>query len=374
MTIATGAVGARRRGGLAIIGVALLSVGLVAACSSDKPAGSSPAASVPAASGAAPSAPPTSGSTAGTAAGPTASGDTGGRGSVADLALTPEQIAKAKAAGAGQTVGIVAPLSAEYLASVVDGAKQVAGQLGVKADVFDYQFEAAKGVTGIETFVSQGVKYLIVVLTDPNSMIGAVKQAESKGVTVIQFAGQQVADEAGGYSVSISDAELGTAIGDVAAMIANEQKSKQVALLTFPSQPNVVIRADNIKKELQAKSPSVQIVAEVPAGTQDLGLSGTETLLQKFKQLDGVVSVDAGAYGAVQALQAAGRNPGTAFVVGADAESKAVSQIKSGSIFKATVDTQPSLTGMAAMQVVGKLLAGQKVAKYTTVPVKTITG
>lgn len=347
--------GRRRIVVTAVVGVVLLT----GACSSDPPGGAAPAGGSSAAS-------PSAG---------VGSMDKGAKGSVAALALSAEEVSKATVAAKGALIGIVAPLSAEYLASVVDGAKQVAGQFGVKPEVVDYQFDAAKGVNGIETLTSRGAKYLIVVLTDPNAMIGAVKQAEAKGVTVIQFAGQQVADQAGGYSVSISDAELGTAIGEVAAKIAVERKAKKVALLTFPSQPNVVIRADNIEKVLKEKSPQTQVVAKVPAGTQELGLSATESLLQKFKDLDGVVSInDAGAYGAAQAFQGAGRNATNAFVVGADAESKAVQQIKRGSIFKATVDTQPKLTGMAAMEVVGKLLAGQKVAQFTTVPVKTVTG
>jgi len=298
----------------------------------------------------------------------------GQHGSTDALTLTPDQVAAASKAGAGQTIGIVAPLSAEYLSNVVDGAKQAAEPLGMKTQVVDYDFDAAKGVSGIESLVSQGVKYMVVVLTDPPAMIGAVKAAQASGVTVVQFAGAQVADEAGGYSVAIDDKDLGTAAGEAAAAIAKDRGAVQIALLDFPSQPNVVIRADAMEAAIKAGAPQAQIVARQTGGTQQVGLTASEALLQKFPKLGGIVSVnDAGAYGAVQAFEGAKRGPEDAFVVGCDAESKARQEIASGGIFKATVDTQPGLTGQSAVDVIGKLLAGQDVAQYTTVPVKTVT-
>lgn len=299
---------------------------------------------------------------------------TGERGTVEDLTLSPEQVAAATAAGAGGTIGILAPLSAEYLANVVDGAKESAEAIGMKTQVVDYQFDAAKGVSGIESMVSQGIKYMVVVLTDPPAMIGAVQAAQAAGVTVVQFAGAQVAEEAGGYSVAIDDKELGTAAGEAAAVIAKDRGAVEIAILDFPSQPNVVIRADAMEAAIKAGAPEAKIVARVPGGTQEIGLKASESLLQKYPKLGGVVSVnDAGGYGAVQAFEAAKRTGDTAFVVGCDAESKAVEQINAGGVFKATVDTQPKLTGQTAVDVIGNLLSGSDVAQYTSVPVKTVT-
>lgn len=298
----------------------------------------------------------------------------GATGGVEDLELTAEEQELAQQAAEGQLVGIVAPLSAEYLSAVATNAQETAESLGLQAEVFDYQFDAARGVTGIETFVSQGADYIICVLTDAPAMIGAVQAAVEQGVTVIQFAGRQVADEAGGFSVSIDDAELGAVAGQAAAEIAAERGPVKIAILDFPDQPNVIIRADNIEEQLRAGAPEAEIVGRFRGGTTEAGLSSTESALQAHPDLGGVVSVnDAGAYGAVEALRAAGRTPETAFVVGIDAEGKALEEIRSGSILAATVDTQPALTGQLAAQVIGKLLAGAEVPQYTTVPVEPVT-
>lgn len=342
----------------ALITVLALLALIATGCSTDPPGGA---------------APPAAGEAGSTEAGSTGSRLDGKTGTVEDLTLAPAEAEAARTAGSGMTVGIVAPLSAEYLASVVEGAKQAADSLGLKTQVVDYQFDAAKGVSGIESLVSQGVKYMVVVLTDPPAMIGAIQAAEASGVTVVQFAGAQVADQAKGFSVAIDDKDLGTAAGEAAAKVAKASGATQVALLDFPSQPNVVIRADAMAAAIKAGAPKAKIVARVTGGTQAAGQSASETLLQKYPKLDGIVSVnDAGAYGAVQAFKAAGRTGDNAFVVGCDAESKARQQIAAGGIFKATVDTQPSLTGKAAVEVIGNLLAGQDVAQYTTVPVRVV--
>lgn len=359
---------------------------LVASCSTDVPGGASsgsssitsaPSSVAVMSSSAATSAGMSSG--AGASAGPGAAMTSGSAtamttGSVADLTLSAADFGTAKQKAAGLTIGILAPLSSEYFSNVVSGAKQEAAMLGATTTVVDYNFDAAKAVSGMENLVSQGAKYIVAVLTDPPAMIGAVKAAEAAGVTVIQFAGDQVAQQSKGYSVAIDDKDLGTAAGEAAAAVAKTRGAVQIAILDYPSQPNVVIRADAMVAAIKAGAPQAQIVGRVTGGTEDAGLTGSESLLQKYPNLGGIVSVnDAGGYGALQAFATAGKTGGNAFVVGCDAESKARSLIKAGGIYKATVDTQPGLTGHAAVDLIGQLLVGKTPAKMTTVPVKTIT-
>ena len=358
---------------------------LMSGCSSDGPGGTSSSSSssssaLPSVSASVTSAmsatigSATPGSSAMSSKAMSSSGAALSTGSVADLTLTSAQIAAAKAKATDQTIGILAPLSSEYLANVVNGAKKEAAVLGYQTSVVDYQFDAAKGVAGIESLTSQGVKYIVGVLTDPPAMIGAVKAAQAKGVTFIQFAGDQVAEQTSGYSVAISDQALGTAAGKAAADIAKTRGAVQIAILDYPSQPNVVIRANAMVAAIKAGAPQATVVGRATGGTQDVGLSASESLLQKYPNLGGIVSVnDAGGYGAVQAFEGAGKTGAKAFVVGCDAESKARSLIAKGGIFKATVDTQPGVTGKAAVDAIGKLSTGQIVAKETTVPVKTVT-
>jgi ABC-type sugar transport system substrate-binding protein len=282
-------------------------------------------------------------------------------GSEQDLTLTPAQESKIKTAAKGQRVGIVScTMGSEYHSSVAKAAKAEAERLGFTADVFDSKTEPSTQVQGVETFLAQGVKALVICELDPNTVRNVLKQAASQGVTVVEVSGRE-AYKLGGISVSVQDADLGRAAGSAAREIidAGAQDNVKVAVLDLPDIPQVVVRADNIVAELKKSKKNVTIVGRYTGPTTDAGLSSIETVLQRYPDLDGVVGInDAGAYGAVKAFEAAGRKPGNAFAIGIDAEAKAKSDITAGGILKATVDTRPADTGAMAVRAYGKLLAG----------------
>jgi len=96
--------------------------------------------------------------------------------------------------------------------------------------------------------------------------------------------------------------------------------------------------------------------------------------LQAHPEIDVVVSInDAGAYGAIKALEAAGKDPQQTIVVGIDAEAQAKDLIEQGRFFRGTVDTSPTQTGEMVLEAAVKLLAGSSAPKNVRVPVTKIT-
>jgi ABC-type sugar transport system substrate-binding protein len=123
-----------------------------------------------------------------------------------------------------------------------------------------------------------------------------------------------------------------------------------------------------------AQAPEATIVGRYLGGVAEFGLQSMETALQAYPDINVVVSInDAGAYGALQALEAAGKDPATTIIVGIDAEKQALDLIKAGGMYRGTVDTQPAKTGEMVAQAVVKLLAGATVPRDIAVPVKVIT-
>jgi ribose transport system substrate-binding protein len=87
-----------------------------------------------------------------------------------------------------------------------------------------------------------------------------------------------------------------------------------------------------------------------------------------------VVSInDAGAYGALQALEAAGKTADDTVVIGIDAEPQAIEYINSGTMYRGTVDTAPAETGRMSINAAIKLLAGSTLPQNIRVPVNLIT-
>jgi len=301
---------------------------------------------------------------------------TTGLGTADDLKPAQAEIDAAKAVlGDTGLIGIVAcTLSTEYHATVPNSAKARADALGLKVEIFDSEVKAEKQISAIENFVSKGAKVIVLCVLDPKVIEAAVKEAADAGVFIVQYAGRESA--VNGIGISIEDADLGCAAGEIAGDLIVKEKggAATVAILDYPDLPQVVVRADNIESCLKAKAPNATIVGRFLGGTTENGLKSMETALQAHPDIDVVASInDAGAYGALTALQAANKDPKTTLIVGIDAEAQAKDLIKKGDYYRGTVDTAPARTGEMVIDAAIKILASATAPKNIRVPVEKIT-
>jgi len=306
---------------------------------------------------------------------PEASPEAPALGTAADLEVTDAEVKAAKTALGDQGfIGIIAcTFSTEYHFTVADSARQRAEALGLKVEMVDSEINVEKQISAIENLTASGANVIIICLFDPPSVLSALREAADKGVKIVQYAGRQLAD-IGGVTISIEDADLGRAAGEYAAkLITDEMGGKaNVAVLDYPDVANVVVRADAIRAAIAEGAPDATIVGSYLGGTTENGLASMETALVEHPDINVVVSInDAGAYGAMQALQNAGVE--NAVIVGIDAEKQAKEMIKAGGMYKGTVDTSPAKTGEMATNAAVKLLAGSQFPQNIAVPVTLIT-
>lgn len=303
---------------------------------------------------------------------------TEGLGVAEDLEPTEDEIAAAIAhlTDDDSFVGIVAcTYSTDYHSAVPDAAVEYAESVGVKVETFDSEIDVEKQISGIENFVSSGADVIIVCVFDPPSVESALEEAADAGVYIVQYAGRNVA-EFGGVSISIEDEDLGKAAGEYAASLIVDELGGEasVAILDYPDIANVVVRADAIRAAIEGGAPDATIVGNYLGGTTEFGLSSMETALQEHPEINVVASInDAGAYGAMQALEAAGKTADDAFIVGIDAEPQALEYISEGTMYKGTVDTAPAETGRMTVKAAIKLLAGATIPQNIRVPVNLIS-
>jgi ribose transport system substrate-binding protein len=295
-------------------------------------------------------------------------------GSFADLEVTEEEVAAAvEALGEDGFVGIVAcTFGTDYHFKVADSAQARADELGIRAEIFDSQINVERQISGIESFVANGVSVLVVCLFDPPSIQDALQAAADAGVQIVQYAGRQMAD-LGGVTISIEDADLGFAAGEYAAQLINDELEGRanVAILDYPDVANVVVRADAIRAALEEFAPDAVIVGNYLGGTTEFGLASMESALVEHPEINVVVSInDAGAYGAMQAIENAGRDD--AIIVGIDAEPQAMEFIAEGGMYRGTIDTSPALTGVNSLNAAVKLLAGTEIPQNIAVTVTLV--
>jgi ribose transport system substrate-binding protein len=303
---------------------------------------------------------------------------TEGLGTADDLVPTEEEIQAAIAhlTDDDSFIGIVAcTYSTDYHSAVPEAAVEYADSLGIRVETFDSEIDVEKQISGIENFVSSGADVIVVCVFDPPSVEAALEEAANAGVYIVQYAGRNAA-EFGGVTISIEDEDLGKAAGDYAAQLINDEMGGEanVAILDYPDLANVVLRADAITAALETDAPNAMIVGNYLGGTTENGLSSMETALQEHPEINVVVSInDAGAYGALQALEAAGKTADDTIVIGIDAEPQAVEYINSGTMYRGTVDTAPAETGRMSVNAAIKLLAGSTLPQNIRVPVNLIS-
>ena len=287
---------------------------------------------------------------------------------------------KAAQAALGESgfIGIITcTMDTEYHSTVANSAKARADTLGLKATIFDSAVQAEKQVTAIRNFVARGVKVIILCVLEPKLLEPVVKEAADAGILFVQIAGPALSVK--GISVggeADSNANLGCAAGEIAGELIVKEKGGQanVAILDYPDLPQIVIRADSIEQCLLAQAAQATIVGRFLGGTTENGLKSMVTALEQHPDIDVVVSInDAGAYGALTALQAAGKDPQTTIIVGIDAEAKAKDLIKAGSYYRGTVDTSPAQTGEIVINAAVKLLAGATVPQNIKIPANKVT-
>src|SRR5512136_3314297 len=296
-------------------------------------------------------------------------------GTAADLVPTDAEIAAAKTAiGSGKIGLIPCTMGSEYHETVANNAVARAKELGITAEIFDPQAKADQQISAIENFVSAGAKVIVICVLDPAVVKPALQAAADAGVYIVQTSGRESAIN--GIGISIEDADLGCANGELAAQAINTVLGGKgvVAILDYPDLPNVVIRADNIESCLKKTAPNATIVGRFKGGTTDFGQTSMENALQAHPDIDVVASInDAGAYGALTALEAAKKDPAKTIIVGIDAEAHARDLIKAGGMYYGTVDTNPSETGVMGINAAVKLLAHATVEKNIKVDVVKMT-
>lgn len=297
-------------------------------------------------------------------------------GNADELVPTDEEVAAAvEALGDDGLVGIIAcTYSTEWHFTAADSARQRLEELGVTVEAVDSEINPEKQISAIENFTSKGAKVIIVCLFDPPSVQSALEEAADAGVMIVQYAGRQLAD-LGGVTISAEDEDMGLIAGEYAAQLITDEMDGEanVAILDYPDIANVVVRADAIAAALAEGAPDAVIVGNYLGGTTEFGLASMESALVEHPEINVVVSInDAGAYGALQALENTGVED--AIIVGIDAEQQAVELIKAGGMYRGTVSTAPANNGIMAANAAVKLLAGAELEHQNfAVPLELVT-
>ena len=242
-------------------------------------------------------------------------------------------------------------------------------------NVIDTAGDVAAVISRIEDMVTQNVD-AIVINVDPTQVAAGLQAAKDAGIPVIGM--DAGADPllvtnvtSNGYAMA---AETATYVADRIGGTGG------VVMFVFDAFPPVQVRgviADAVFKN----HPDIKIIDRVTPDVADGGIADSrakmEAILAANPEPGSVKAVwaawDQPALGALQAIEAAGRQNEGIVITGIDANPQAREAVAKKSNFEATVAQHFKGIGKATADAVKSHLAGEKVAEVIYVPTKLIT-
>jgi ribose transport system substrate-binding protein len=177
--------------------------------------------------------------------------------------------------------------------------------------------------------------------------------------------------------IQFSFTEGGRLLGTAAAKWANETLGGK-GKIAFLTDSTIQLGRDRTKGMIDAftkLAPGVDVVAQEQAIDPDTGLSKSNAILAKHRDLNIVLGVtDAAAYGGFKAFQQAGRSVTDAktYVGGQDGASMCLAAIKQGTFYRASAALAPQDIADAIVDVPLAVAAG-KAKPSADVPITLVT-
>lgn len=275
------------------------------------------------------------------------------------------------------TVAVVTP----YLAQpgtqfLVEGFQASAAEKGWVVNVIDTAGDVAAVISRIEDVVNQGVD-AIVINVDPAQVTAGLQVAADAGIPV--FGMDAGADPllvtnvtSNGYAMA---AETATYVVDRIGGAGG------VVMFVFDPYPPVQKRGI-IADAIFANNPDIQIIDRITPDVTDGGIADSrakmEAVLAANPEPGSIKAVwaawDQPALGALQAIEAAGRQNEGIVIVGIDANPQALDAIAAGGNFEASVAQDFAGIGAATADAVARYLAGETInQRVIYVPTTLVT-
>ncbi len=260
-----------------------------------------------------------------------------------------------------QDVAVITP----YLAQpgtqfYVDAFSARAGELGWTVNVVDTAGDVAAVISRIEDAVTQGVD-AIVINVDPAQVGAGLQAASDAGIPVVGM------DAGSDPLVAVNVTSDGVAMANTTATYVVDALGGEgaVVMFTFDPFPPVQIRGAEADR-IFAENPGITVLDRITPDVSDGGIADArakmEAVLAANPEPGSIGAVwaawDQPALGALQAIEAAGREGEGIVITGIDANPQAREAIAAGGNFQASVAQDFTGIGTATADAVAAILGG----------------
>jgi galactofuranose transport system substrate-binding protein len=267
---------------------------------------------------------------------------------------------KTATVGFSQSESTSNPFRATETSSITAEAQR----LGIKLIQRNANANVSQQNTDIQDMIAQGAQVLIVAPENSDGLAPAFAAAKAKHIPVLTIDRTVNGTACSDFIGFIGSDFLGQAKIAADDLGAAMNGKGNVAVLQGTSGNNVAIdRTNGFNQELGAKYPGIKIVASQTANfDQATGQKVMEQILQSNPDITGVYAEnDTMALGAIQAIRAAGKNPGQDIkIVGIDGTQQCVQAVVDG-VMVSDIETNPRF-GPLAFQSLQKFYDGSGVS------------
>ncbi len=284
--------------------------------------------------------------------------------SAAATAAATEAASSAPAAGGDVTIGVsFYTTQLPMYIEIKEGIEAKAAELGAKVEFTDGGGDAQRQINQIESLITSGVNAILVSPVDATALVPAYKSAQEAGIPIFSFA-NKVDDqyETGFVGPDLTDYATQTMDRLVECMGG---KGDLVVITGPPAISFVQLQQKGWDKSL-ATHPDVKVVQTLvdddmsTAKAVDL----TNSALTANPNVKGIMtSIDNIGVGAAQAVQSQGMKPGDICIAGWDGQPNAIEAIKGG-YYTLTLSYMGYKWGQTAAQVAVDAANGKLPAEH----------
>jgi ribose transport system substrate-binding protein len=276
-----------------------------------------------------------------------------------------------------ETVAVITPYLAQPgTQAYVEGFQAKAAEAGWTVNVIDTAGDVAAVISRIEDSVTQKVD-AIVINVDPAQVAAGLQGAADAGIPVIGM-------DAGADPLLVSNiTSNGYAMAaETAVYVANRiGGTGRVVMFVFDAFPPVQVRGV-MADAVFANHPDIEVIDRITPDVADGGIADSrakmEALLAANPEPGSISAVwaawDQPALGALQAIEAAGRQGEGIVITGIDANPQARDAIAAGGNFEASMAQDFVAMGAAAADATRRAMAGETIReKVIYVPTVLVT-
>ena len=275
-----------------------------------------------------------------------------------------EEAAPAAKKDGATTIGFsISTLNNPFFVSVKDGVEAKAKELGVNVKIVDAQNDPAKQANDVADLLQQGVTVLLVNPVDSAAISTSVEAANKANIPVIAL--DRTADKGTLASLVASDNVKG---GEMAAEYIINKLGEGVKVAELEGIPGASATRERGEGFHKVADQKLNVVAKQSADfDRTKGLTVAENMLQANPDIQAIFAQnDEMALGAIEASKSAGKQ---IFIVGFDGTDDGIKAVENGTM-AATIAQQPELMGQQGVEAAVKLAKGEKIE--ATVPLKLV--